>query len=163
MSWLHEITKLPLTDLASYATVASLLITAFGFLIALFGIALPLVTILFSAMRFFHDREDERAREQFRVYHKLIADISRGKDDQGQPHKLVSQLAYIYELRNFPAYADLTANLLQRLAKEWQENEPTPKNMGALQAAIAATLESLEEKKPWWSSMTVWRRRAPRP
>lgn len=152
MQWLDQISKLSLTDLASFATVASLLITAVGLFIAVLGVALPLASIAFSAARFVREGEAERAREQFRLYHKLIADISRGKDEQGQSHKLVSQLAHIYELRNFPAYAVLTAELLERLAREWQENDPTSRNHSALQLAIAGTLEALNTPKTSWRS-----------
>ncbi len=90
-------------------------------------------------------RRKEQKQESFRVYHDLIKHISRGIDEHG-PFKLVSQLAYIYELRNFPEYDKLTEELLNRLRTEWSQNDAgSPKNH-ALSKAIDETLAHLQKK-----------------
>lgn len=56
--------------------------------------------------------------------------------------KLVSQLAYVYELRNFPEYADLTEKLLTHLKADWAQSGDPQKN-AKLSEAIDDTLKSL--------------------
>ena len=57
--------------------------------------------------------------------------------------KLVSQLAYVYELRNFPEYGDSTEKLLKTLRKEWAEGEEGPKRV-TLHEALDETLAHLQ-------------------
>ena len=46
--------------------------------------------------------------------------------------KLTSQLAYEYELRNFPEYAALTETVLGLLRKEWGAREDGDKKLDLL-------------------------------
>jgi hypothetical protein len=117
-----------LGDLASIATIGALVVS--------------LGSLAFSSRHYLRMRETEQKHEAFSTYHELIKHISRGADDQG-PFKLVSQMAYIYELRNFPDYEDLTRALLMRLRAEWAQNVPGHPNNEILSKAIDETLAYL--------------------
>lgn len=97
-----------LNDLAVWATVG-----AFIF---------PLVSLAFSARRWLAIRDAELKAARFQTYHGLIHNISSGTSERGAM-KLTSQIAYLYELRNFPEYAHLTRTILTLLRKEWAERE----------------------------------------
>ncbi|MFT4063376.1 hypothetical protein [Paraburkholderia sp.] len=147
--WAH-LSASSLSDQASAATVLSLLVAAVALLLAIFGLVIPLFAICFSAWRYVSERQETLAREQFQLYHRLIADISRGQDEHGIDHKLVSQLAYIHELRNFPEYGALTRDLLHRLVGEWQVNSSGDAKNLPLEAAIAGTVSHLERRRRQW-------------
>ncbi|EGQ9833465.1 TPA: hypothetical protein ACN36G_004487 [Vibrio parahaemolyticus] len=121
-----------LNDLASWATIGAFLIS--------------IISIAFSARRYLAIRDKELASERFVTYHDLIKAISKGQDRDGQL-KMVSQLAYIYELRNFPEYASLTKATLLKLSEEWQTNNPERKKDSALNKAIDETILALGESK----------------
>ena len=120
-----------LTALASVASIAALLVS--------------LVSLAISAKHYVALRKKEQKQESFRVYHDLIKHISRGGDEHGS-FKLVSQLAYIYELRNFPEYNKLTGELLNRLRTEWSQNDAGSPNNPALEKAIDETLAHLQKQ-----------------
>lgn len=121
-----------LSDLASWATIGAFLMS--------------LASIAFSAKRYLAIRDKELASERFTTYHDLIKAISKGADSSG-PLKMVSQIAYIYELRNFPEYSELTKSTLIRLSEEWQVNSNNRVNNRVLNKAIDETILALESKK----------------
>jgi hypothetical protein len=82
---------------------------------------LSVIVLAFSAFRFVSLRRDELKHKRYEQYHALLLKISRGSDTQG-PLKLVSQRAFIYELRHFPEYGALTKRLLESLLSEWKED-----------------------------------------
>lgn len=118
-----------LNEFASLATIAALVVS--------------LGSLAISSRNYVRVREIEQQHHSFEMYHELIKRISRGADEHGTL-KLVSQLAYIYELRNFPIYSDLTRALLMRLIAEWKQNAPGDQNNEILSGAIAETLACLE-------------------
>lgn len=66
--------------------------------------------------------------------------------DEHGPLKLVSQLAYIFELRHFPQYGELTQKLLEKLHSEWAQNSPNDPNNEVLAEAINETLVHLPKR-----------------
>ena len=96
-----------LNEIGSIATVLAFL----------FSVAV----VAFSAYRYVSLRRDELKNQRYERYHFLLRNISKGQDSEG-PLKLVSQRAYIYELRHFPEYKSLTIRLLESLINEWQED-----------------------------------------
>lgn len=62
----------------------------------------------------------------------------------GDIMKLASQIAYIYELRNFPQYSEVTQTSLGLLRKEWGERE-TGSMKRELLDAIDGTLAHLQK------------------
>ncbi|KQA22492.1 hypothetical protein AAY55_17080 [Vibrio metoecus] len=97
-----------LSDLASIATVLGLLVT--------------LVSIAFSAKKYIQIRESAQKSERFNTYHKLIKHVGSGVDQDGVMG-ITSQMAYIYELRNFPEYSALTQTVLLQLKVMWKQGE----------------------------------------
>lgn len=93
-----------------------------------------------SAFRYVSVRRDELKNQRYEKYHSLLQKISCGSDIQGQL-KLVSQRAFIYELRHFPEYRSLTQRLLESLQSEWKED---PEKNAKLSFEIEDTLKSLK-------------------
>lgn len=120
-----------LTDIASVATIGA-------FLVAIGSLA-------FSARRYISITEKTQESERFEIYHELIKTISKGTDGDGVL-KLASQIAYIYELRNFPEYKDLTETLLNQLRQQWSTGE-SDKVLARLKDAIDDTLAELQRQK----------------
>lgn len=117
-----------LNDLAIWATLGAFIV--------------PLISLAFSGYRWLGIRESELKAVRFQTYHRLIHNISVGKSEHGSM-KLASQLAYIFELRNFPEYAALTIDVLRLLRKEWSEREEGEKKDELLKG-VDATLTVLE-------------------
>lgn len=67
--------------------------------------------LAFSAFRYTKTRKEELTNIRYEKYHQLIRGISTGEDSDGLL-RLVSQRAYIYELRHFPEYKVLAIRLL---------------------------------------------------
>ncbi len=121
-------------DILTLSTWAS--ITGIGaFFITLFSIA-------FAAWRFIKLREKDQKSDRFITYHKLVKHIGSGADEHGVM-AITSQIAYIYELRNFPEYSDLTKTLLNRLDTMWKKGEKD-ETYEVLSAAIKDTLQQLK-------------------
>ncbi|NIY91151.1 hypothetical protein [Vibrio diazotrophicus] len=120
-----------LNDIASVATIGA-------FLVAICSLA-------FSAKRYISITEKTQKSERFEIYHELIKTISKGIDADGVL-KLASQIAYIYELRNFPEYKNLTENILNQLRQQWSTGE-SDKVFTRLKDAIDDTLSDLQRQK----------------
>ena len=60
--------------------------------------------------------------------------------------KLTSQIAYVYELRNFPEYAQLTQSVLALLRKEWTDKEEGQVRVELIRS-IDETLADLQRNK----------------
>lgn len=117
-----------LNDLAIWATLGAFIV--------------PLISLAFSGYRWLRIRESELKAVRFQTYHRLMHNISVGTSEHGSM-KLASQLAYIFELRNFPEYAALTIDVLRLLRKEWSEREEGEKKDELLKG-VDATLAALE-------------------
>jgi len=118
-----------LSDAASITTIAAFLVT--------------LISLAFSARKYLSIREKDQKSTRFDIYHRLLRIISVGYDNNEGDLKLASQVAYIYELRNFPEYSELTSLTLNRLRQQWANNEPRDTN-DPLKDAIDDTLNHLE-------------------
>jgi hypothetical protein len=101
---------------------------------------LSVVVLAFSAMRYVTVRRDELRNIRYEQYHALLLKVSRGTDGQGLL-KLVSQRAFIYELRHFPEYSVLTKRLLESLLREWKED---PEKSTKLTFEIQDTIKALK-------------------
>lgn len=101
---------------------------------------LSLGVLAFSAYRYVTVRRDELRNQRYERYHTLLMKVSRGTDDQGLM-KLVSQRAFIYELRHFPEYSALTRRLLESLLSEWKND---PDKNAKLSFEIQDTIKSLK-------------------
>lgn len=117
-----------LENLVAYATVGAFLLS--------FG------SIAFSARRYITQREKEQRSERFRTYHGIVEVIGSGKSSS-EIMPLTSQIAYIYELQNYPEYAELTEKILGILRDQWKEGERDEKYK-LLQEVIDDTLANIQ-------------------
>ena len=111
-----------------------------GVVFTVFAFALSIGTLAFSAFRYVSLRRDELRNQRYERYHTLLRNISSGADADGLL-KLVSQRAFIYELRHFPEYSALTKRLLESLLGEWKED---PDKNGKLALEIQDTIKALK-------------------
>lgn len=119
-----------LADIGTIATILSLLVTV--------------AVLAFSSLRYVTVRRDELRNQRYERYHYILRAVSQGSDLNGRL-KLISQRAYIYELRHFPEYKKLTIRLLLSLLAEWKKNSDDDKP--DLDSEVAETIAAL---KRWW-------------
>lgn len=111
-----------------------------GVSVTVLTLLLSIAVLAFSAFRYVTVRRDELRNIRYEQYHALLLKISRGTDGEGLL-KLVSQRAFIYELRHFPEYSALTKRLLESLLSEWKEN---PEKSAKLTFEIQDTIKALK-------------------
>ena len=116
-----------LADIGTIATILSMLIAV--------GV------LAFSAYRYVTVRRDELRNQRYERYHYLLRTVSSGFDAAGQL-KHISQRAYIYELRHFPEYKELTTRLLLSLLEQWKKNSPN--HDPVLDAEVAETIAAFK-------------------
>ena len=92
-----------------------------GVVVTVLTFLLSIAALSFSAYRYVTVRRDELRNQRYEQYHALLMKVSRGIDEQGVM-KLVSQRAFIYELRHFPEYGALTKRLLESLLDDWKDD-----------------------------------------
>ncbi len=93
-----------------------------GSIVAIAAFLLSFASLAFSAYRFVKVRQEEQRQRRFENYHKLIAELVGGARDR-QVMKLDSQIAIIYELRNFKEYSEVTIRILNSLMTEWASHQ----------------------------------------
>jgi hypothetical protein len=82
-----------------------------AFLISMFALA-------WSAVKYIDVRRSELRQRRFENYHELIRKLVRGEDNRGPP--LDSQIAMVFELRNYPEYSEVTRRILHGLRETWK-------------------------------------------
>lgn len=115
---------------------------------------LAVVAASFGAIKYFWDKRDDRRKQDFTEYHKLIKELVDVSEEGAAP-KLNRQLACIYELRNYPRYFDHTLTNLGNLFEQWTKK-------GAAQALldeINLTLTYIRKKRGVFNSekMASWK------
>lgn len=111
-----------------------------GVTFTVFAFLLSIAALAFSAYRYVTVRRDELRNQRYEQYHTLLMKVGRGTDDQG-PMKLVSQRAFIYELRHFPEYCALTKRILESLLSDWKKD---PDKNAILSFEIQDTIKALK-------------------
>ncbi len=91
--------------------------------LAIWGFVISVGVLAFSALQYVRSTLADRKKDRFTTYHYLLSSVSRGADKDGVM-KLVSQRAYIFELRHFREYAPLTIRLLDSLLEDWERGDP---------------------------------------
>jgi hypothetical protein len=121
-----------LNGLATWATIGAFI--------------LSIVSLAFSAHRWLAIRKLELKAQRFEIYHGLVHSASSGTIDHG-PMKLTSQVAYVFELRNFPEYSSLTETVLRLLRVQWGDSEIGQMKRELIRA-IDDTLAHLQKSAP---------------
>jgi len=101
-----------------------------------------LISIAFSARKYLQQKETDQRSQRFITYHGLVHAISSGTSPNGVM-AITSQIAYLYELRNYPEYSALTYTVLEKLKQLWRDNE-SPEKYAPLKEAIDDTLAALK-------------------
>ena len=97
--------KYNLTEITVVATVIPIIIS--------------MLVLAFSALKYVRNRKQELKQKQFENYHMILDWLVAGKDG----HILLdSQIACIYELRNYKQYKDVSLRILEGLKKTWSNN-----------------------------------------
>ncbi|MBX9633950.1 MAG: hypothetical protein K2X44_03125 [Magnetospirillum sp.] len=99
-----------LNQIAAWATIG-----------AFIAATISLAVIAFQANRYMSTRKADRHQREFENYHQLIRDLSQG----GELVRIPAQKAIIYELRNYPRYADISIRVLTSLRDEWCADDKT--------------------------------------
>ena len=99
-----------------------------------------LISLTISAWRYTTDHRASHRQQRFENYHRLIHELVEGRD-QKIP-RLDSQIAIVFELRNYPEYRELSERLLNGLKASWPENVKTQR----LHEEICLTLHKLTRK-----------------
>lgn len=105
---------------------------------ALIPAVVSLGVIAFQVRRYMAVRDADLRQREFENYHRLIRDLAQG----GQEIRIASQTAIIYELRNYPKYADVTLRILKSLKNEFESAGRT-----RLSEEMTLTLHFLENRK----------------
>ena len=109
--------------------------------ISLFIAAVSLGALAFSGVRYALDRSRQLRQQRFENYHSLLSDLVEGRKGQTVP-RLDSQVAVVYELRNYREYREVSIRILKGLKTFWSDN---PKNARLIKE-IDYTLEKLRRK-----------------
>jgi len=96
---------------------------------------------LISAWRYASDLRQSHRQQRFENYHRLINELVAGRKGQKTP-KLDSQIAVVFELRNYPEYRELSERLLNGLKNFWPDNAKNNR----LHDEINITLRKLTKK-----------------
>ena len=84
--------------------------------------AIPaLISLAISVWRYTSDHRASHRQQRFENYHRLIHELVEGQENQKLP-RLDSQIAIIFELRNYPEYRELSERILNGLKSFWPEN-----------------------------------------
>ena len=89
--------------------------------IAFASLVVSLAVLTFSAYHYLRTRSAEIKQERFENYHNIIDKLVEAVN--GKNPKLDSQIAKIYELRNYREYREVSIRILEGLKKSWENEE----------------------------------------
>ncbi len=115
-------------------------------IIAFLTLIIALVSLAFSAWRYNNIRREELKQKRFTNYHNLIHKLVAGQPEEKFP-RLDSQVAIIYELRNYPEYREVTIRILEDLCQYWTKFKESDKETeyARLLNEVPLTLSQLQE------------------
>ena len=106
-------------------------------IIELAAILVSLISLAITGWRYVNVRRAEQRQQRFLNYHDIIHKMVTGHPDGTV--MLDSQLAGIFELRNYKEYRDLTARILRGLLDGAWANKPgTPRLRIEVEETLAA-------------------------
>jgi hypothetical protein len=95
-----------------------------GYFIAIIVVLLP---IIYQAWQYLDQRKQELKDKRFEIYHRLIKELVQPTDSENI--YIDRQVAIIYELRNFPEYAEVSIRILNGLNETWSKNQNIEKRL----------------------------------
>ncbi|MBI2239691.1 MAG: hypothetical protein HYU59_02680 [Magnetospirillum gryphiswaldense] len=108
---------------------------------AFIAAVVSLGVIAFQARRYMAVRDADLRQREFENYHRLLHDLATGFDGKG---KMVSQMATIFELRNYISYAQISIKVLKKLQDDWRES-----GKPELLDELALTIDFLTTRKKY--------------
>jgi len=118
-------------------------VASISMIIAFFALVVTLARLAFSAHRYLRIRSAEIKQQRFGNYHNLIdklVDAVNGKNP-----KLDSQIAKIYELRNYPEYREVSIRILEGLKQSWKNVLDNQDDNERLLKEISISLSKLKK------------------
>ena len=112
-----------------------------GLILAGIPIIISVVAGAFSSVQYVIIRRAEMRQKNFENYHQLIHELVHGRAQDGST-RLDSQIACIFELRNFKNYREVSIRILEGLKESWCKGPVYPR----LGKDIDLTLAVLREK-----------------
>ena len=104
------------------------------------------IALVVNSFLYVKDRRNQVRQQRFENYHQLVSDLVKGRKDQKGPF-IDSQLAVIYELRNYREYREVTIRILEGLRERWSKNTDIDRlDIARLIKEIDYTLGDLQEE-----------------
>ena len=86
----------------------------------LVALIIPVATFSFSGFQYFESNRSLAKQESFKNYHVII-----GRLAGGQTKNIFVAAANIYELRNYPEYAEISVRILDEVINVWVTDTDT--------------------------------------
>ncbi len=108
-------------------------------------------TFIWAAYQWVLQRRDDRRRDRFVTFHKLVKELVQGDgpDDQEPQIYLHRQMAIVFELRRFQGYRPVTLRILEHLRDGVAARHPP------LMAEIKCAIDHI--RRPWWRRLLARR------
>jgi hypothetical protein len=108
------------------------------------GLALALTVVPLLVAGFVHlaQRKAELRFKKFELYHDLIRRLVEPDQPDGEM-RVSRQMAVVFELRNFPEYAEVSARILRGNLEIWMPEKP---HLRALREEMKGTIQFLNSK-----------------
>ena len=106
------------------------------------AVALALIPLAVGAFVHLAQRRAELRFKRFELYHDLIRRLVEPDRPEGEM-RVSRQMAVVFELRNFPEYAEISARILRGLLETWLPDKPY---LRALREEIRGTIQFLNGK-----------------
>lgn len=103
-----------------------------------------LVPLAFQVWTYLDQKKRELKDRRFEIYHRLIRELVGASNER--PF-LDHQIAIVFELRNFPEYAEVTERILSGLKEGWSKDSQQTDANKRLISEIDLTLEFLKASK----------------
>jgi hypothetical protein len=110
-------------------------------LVSVLSVLLPLVV---QVWLYIDQKKRELRDRRFETFHRLIRELVEGSP--GSSPRLDHQIAIVFELRNFPEYAEVSQRILEGLIETWSVNGQKEK-YERLFKEIRLTLEFLAKRR----------------
>jgi hypothetical protein len=106
------------------------------------AVALALIPLVVAAFVHLAQRKAELRFKRFEIYHELIRRLVE-PDRPDAEMRVSRQMATVFELRNFPEYAEVSARILRGLLETWLPEKP---HLRPLKEEIKGTIQLLNRK-----------------
>ena len=97
------------------------------------AIALTVIPIVWSSIRYLEQKKKELEQERFKTYHSLITQLVSGENGVTL---LDRQVVCIYELRRFKEYYPVSYRTLNGLRTQWAQNPMNQRLIHEIDLAI---------------------------